>query len=190
MQAPDDDRGLFIQGLLVLKNGELAAGCFAYPSSTNPTPMACVPYCLKLQSAYEREPERYVATGQSQENGSAHGVFGDDKFCVSAYSIAPDASFITLMLSSLYPERAVRYDRHRHRNDRQTDEAPPTWQDAEQRTWCYDKISQFYRLDQSLQAEFTSGSKHQFIPHERCRAQALRDLLPKPSPSDAKRVKK
>jgi hypothetical protein len=166
MQATDDGRGMTINGLLVLRNGELAAACFSYPSSTNQRPSAAVPYSVQLCSAYEERPDLVIETGFSQ-GPSSHQVFGDDKFLIDAFRTAPDGSLITLLMSPI--EKS-------HRSRPKKCDAPDAWIDGENRTWKYEPMAQHYYREAS--EGFTCGQKYQFIPHERYKEQVKRDLLP------------
>jgi hypothetical protein len=168
-QAPDDARGLWVNGLLVLHNGEMAGASLYYPSTTNKNPTAGVPYCLQLNSMHEEQADE-VADSQFGFHGgpSAHAALGDDKYFVTAYRGTADGSFVTVLVQGLHTTHVPRYE---HNKRKKTCQTPEKWQDAQGRLWRYDSAVGYYSLGD------TTARKYQFIPHKRSRKQAQRDLL-------------
>lgn len=165
----NDPSGQWINGLVVLRSGEVSDASFQYHSTVSDREWRY----LKVNTAY-KEDLRRSAGCYTGADVSSHQVFGDDKFTVEAWCAAPDGSAIALMVASGFEDNYPKNGDINPYIDKRPHH-PTKWIDSTGAEWTYYPTRGHY----SNRATGHTGYKYIFIPAvDRFQAKQIRrDLM-------------
>jgi hypothetical protein len=161
VMSKDDKRGLWVEGLLVMKNGEVANATFRYPSESNKKPFGRTSFSLKIHDAFKENISEPTCSYSIKPSLEPEVVIE-----VLSYNTSYDASVITLMIpkSSCLPKNTSNSENCNTATGK-------SWVDFKGKIWMYNKRTFSFSNEQSI------GVKYQFIPRAMCCDQVKRDLM-------------